>query len=171
MQLQSDSQGGGCIIFQELLYTPTLHVIIVKPYRRGHGAYSKHDNSQCSFTPDYGYRWSTNRKALHAYTLPEGINRLPCMNGLYGRSNFSKFWTKIWPSNQPKATNDTLVLNALKGQTERFVANVVRFWEIAPCPVNCTHLTTFRLRKITTANDIKKNGFVRPCTVHHTIRW
>ena len=30
------------------------------------------------------------------------------------------------------------------------------FWEIASCPVNFTHLTTFRHFKITTTNDIQK---------------
>ena len=36
---------------------------------------------------------------------------------------------------------------------ERFVANVVQFLRNSPFPVNCT---TFRLCKITTANDIQK---------------
>ena len=43
----------------------------------GHGPRSKHNISQCSIAPDYGYKkWSTNREALNAYTQPEGIGYL-----------------------------------------------------------------------------------------------
>ena len=52
---------------------------------------SKHDNSQCSLAPDYGYkRWSTNREAPRAYTQPEEIGYL-VGTVCHGRSNFVNF--------------------------------------------------------------------------------
>ena len=39
--------------------------------------HSKHNNSQCSLAPDYGYkRWSTNREAPRACMQQEGIGYL-----------------------------------------------------------------------------------------------
>ena len=43
----------------------------VTGYSLGGVSRSKHDNSQCSLAPDYGYkRWSTDREAPRAYTQP-----------------------------------------------------------------------------------------------------
>ena len=77
-------------------------------YKMGCGPHSKRNNLQCSITPDYGYkRQSTSRGAPHGHTQPEGIGYLAWV-AFYRRSNFANFWTKIQPSKQLKATNDTL---------------------------------------------------------------
>ena len=106
--------------------------------------------------PDYGCkRRSTNRKALHAYIQPEGIGYLVRAVFLWTVD----FWNKIWPSKQPKAMNDTLDRQFVTYSMARWsglLQTSFGFWEIARCPVNCTHLTTFRLCKITTTNDIQK---------------
>ena len=124
------------------------------------------DILQCSIAPDYGYkRRSTNREALHAYTQPEGIGYLVRVM-FYGRSNFGNFWTKIWLSKQPKATNDTLdrkFSTYSRARRRVLLQTSFSFWEIARCPVNCTHFTTFRLCKITTVNHILK---IAPSGLH-----
>ena len=123
----------------------------VTGYKIGHGLHSKRNKSQCSIAPDYGYkRWSTNRDALHAYTPPERIGYL-VQAVFYGQSNFVNFWTKIWPSKQPKATNDTLDRQFSTYLRARWSILLQTSFEIACCPVNCTHLTTFLL---CTANNI-----------------
>ena len=132
---------------------------------------SKRGTSQCSLAPDYGYkRWSTDREAPRAYTQPEGIG---CLVGTVsrGQSNFVSTWTKIWPAELPKVTNDTLngqFLTYSRARQSGFLQALFGFREITSCPVKLyAHLMTFRLCKITTANDIKKNGSVRPCMKVH----
>ena len=115
--------------------------------------------SQCTIAPDYGYkRRSTNREALRMYTQPEGMGYLVRVM-FYGRSNFGNFWTKIWPCKQLKATNDTLdrqFSTYSRARRSVLLQTSFSFWEIARFPVKCTHFTTFRLCKITTANDMQK---------------
>ena len=77
------------------------------------------------------------------------------------RLNFENFWTKIWPCKQLKAMNDILdrqFSTYSRARRSVLLQTSFSFWEIARCPVNCTHLTTFRLWKITTANDIRKKA-------------
>ena len=83
-------------------------------------------------------------------------NKLPCTSDVLWMVNF---WAKIWPSKQLKATNDTLDRQFSKYSRARrsiLLQTSFSFWEIDRFPVNCTHFTTFRLCKITTANDIQK---------------
>ena len=86
-------------------------------------------------------------------------DRLPCTSDVLW---MVEYWTKIWPSKQLKATNDT-------PDWQFSMYSSFSFWEIARCLTVRMHFTTFRLCKITTANDI--NGSVRPCSVHQTVCW
>ena len=108
--------------------------IKVTGYKMGRSLHSKRNNSQCSFTPDCGYkRWSTNREALHAYTQPEGIGYL--VRGVfYGWLNFANFWTKIWLSKQLKVMNDTLDRQFSTYSRARWsilLRTTFGFWEIS----------------------------------------
>ena len=126
----------------------------VTGYKIGHGPRSKRNNSPhlTTATKDGS---QTEIEALHAYTPPERMDYL-VRAVFYGRSNFANFWTKIWPSKQLKATNDTLdrqFSTYLRVRQSILLQTLFDFWEIACCPVNCTHLTTFLLF---TANNIQK---------------
>ena len=64
-------------------------------YSLGRVPRSKHDNSQCSLEPDYGYkRWSTDREAPHVYTQPKEIGYLVA-TVCRGQPNFVNFRIKI----------------------------------------------------------------------------
>ena len=90
----------------------------------------------------------------------------------YGQLNCANFWAKIWPSKQPKVMNDTLDRQfSTYSRVRRRVLfqTLFIFWEIARCPVNCTHLMTLWLCKITTANDIQKMALSGPAIVFGSI--
>ena len=117
----------------------------------------------------HGYkRWSTNRKAPHAYTQPEGIRYL-ARAVFYGRSNFANFWTKTWSSKQPKAMNDTLDRHFSTYSRSRrrvLLQALFGFWELAPCPVKL-HLRTFGLCKSTVFKN--RLGQALHCPSYNTL--
>ena len=77
----------------------------------------------------------------------------------YGRSNFGNFWTKIWPSKQLKATNDTpdrQFSTYSRARRSVLLQTSFSFWEIARFPVNCTHFTIFASVKLQQRTIFKK---------------
>ena len=82
-------------------------------------------------------KMGTNREALCVYTQPEGIGYLVGTVSC-GRSNFVNFWTKIWPAEQLKTTNDTpdgQFLMYSRARQSDFLQALFSYREITPCPV------------------------------------
>ena len=127
---------------------------------------SKHDHSQCSLAPDYGYKRC--RGALRAYTQPERIGYLVGTVSR-GRSNFVNFWTKIWPAEQPRTTNDCLdwqFLTYSRARQRVFFGSVVRFLRTNLLSSKTIHtLQLFTSVKLQKPTIFFLNGSIRPCTL------
>ena len=124
---------------------------------------SKRDNSQCSITPDCGYkRWSTNREPPRAYTQPEEM--LPCRNCSLGGQTF---WFK-------KRYSTPLILRRPAHQTLSFSVNTrhIPF-------VNKLYPVTLTQSHVTVANQIVAHKSYRAspdpsfpvCVIESNLHW